>query len=394
MSIKKNTKAAVFAWLTAVALLFNSICLLANDLVPFVDDFGKLLIIAMMLMLFVFAMPRVEINRTIFFYNIAILFLIGLSYLIYDLNSEILSLMINYFCWGVGVSIMLMQVHSPAKVMDMALVMASVIVAVNLLTDQTSGYYGAMVWTYAIFPCIAVIATHFVFLRKKGWMMLFYIPLVFVLLRYVDLANRGGIVSMAFLFYFLTVRRVTKANTLKNRVLLNILLMIVIIVTISLYDKIILWLYDTMEALNLDIYAIKRMHIGLIADNILNNRGELYRSAWEGFSNSPLFGNGIGAFAVHHGGWIHNFVLQLLYEGGAVLFLGVMVPFLYIVFFFVTRKDIRPEEYALFVVFFTTSVPKLLFSQELWNVQGFWMMMTFGMLTIKRHKSSRRERLY
>ena len=58
--------------------------------------------------------------------------------------------------------------------------------------------------------------------------------------------------------------------------------------------------------------------------DIMNGRTDIYRLAWEGFCDSPILGNGIGVFSDRFGGqnmpFIHNIVLQLLYE------LGILLP--------------------------------------------------------------------
>ena len=143
-----------------------------------------------------------------------------------------------------------------------------------------------------------------------------------------------------------------------------------------------------MVALDIRIYAIQKMYSGIIADNITNNRIELYKFAWKGFLSSPIWGHGIGAFAVKHGGWPHNFILQLLYEGGILLFTLVMIPFCRIVLAVMKSNSLTTTDYAMFVCLFATSVPKLLFSSELWKVQVFWLLLAFGMMRLPHIRNS------
>ncbi|POP30226.1 hypothetical protein C3B58_22430 [Lactonifactor longoviformis] len=157
------------------------------------------------------------------------------------------------------------------------------------------------------------------------------------------------------------------------------------------YEQIIAILYNLLSQRDIEVSALSKMYRMIGLGNVTNNRNELYIYAWNGFLESPLWGNGIGGFSVNHGGWTHNFVLQILYEGGIALFIIIIVPLVKIVVFFINGKQVTNEEYSLFALFFCTSVPRLLFSTELWNTQGFWMLLAFGMITIKKHKNIRKE---
>ena len=89
-----------------------------------------------------------------------------------------------------------------------------------------------------------------------------------------------------------------------------------------------------------------------------------------------------------YGTWPHNFVLQLLYEGGILMFLLVVIPLAKIVLFVLKSNAIPPIDYAMFVCLFAISVPKVLVTSELWTVQCFWLLLAFGMMRMPYFKNN------
>lgn len=110
--------------------------------------------------------------------------------------------------------------------------------------------------------------------------------------------------------------------------------------------------------------------------DMTNGRESLSTMAWKGIVESPLWGNGISQFNNNTGeGYPHNFVLQMLYDGGIILTLAIMAP--------VTQslirklKTISENKFAFFVLLFFASVPGALFSGDLWNASTLWMFFGF-----------------
>lgn len=116
-------------------------------------------------------------------------------------------------------------------------------------------------------------------------------------------------------------------------------------------------------------------------DDITNGRDIVYDIVLTDISSSPLWGWGLDQLANQHHdlNYPHNFILQIIYDGG-ILFLIFFVVCLY--------KDIVTiwkrctiEEYALFSLLFFSSVPGALFSDDLWKNSSLWVF--FGALLSK-----------
>ena len=66
--------------------------------------------------------------------------------------------------------------------------------------------------------------------------------------------------------------------------------------------------------------------------NVSNNREDLYTLSFNLIPNHPIFGHGISSFAFYTGEvYPHNLFVQLLFDGGIVLFLLVAIPLLSLV---------------------------------------------------------------
>lgn len=90
-----------------------------------------------------------------------------------------------------------------------------------------------------------------------------------------------------------------------------------------------------------------------------------------------LFGHGISTFAANTGmAYPHNFLLQLLYDGGFLLFCPVAIP---LVWYAVgTLRRCNRSTWMLFLLLFCSAVIRALFSADLWKQELLWF--SFGIL--------------
>lgn len=388
-SQKHATREKLIACLVAVAFLFNSICLLANILFPSVDNFGEIFVIFILVLgLAACITPSVRINFNLLFLNAIILLAVFASYLYYDFSDIVKSLMINYISWGIGVTVIMMQKYNLRRVLNISYWISFFIILCELLTNAEKDY-DILVWTYSIFPCIAISVIHFAYCRHRKFIFkITYIPCFVMMIKFMLNANRGGIVSILALFFFISIKSVNSAyGRVKNRKMLGLILLIFALFVGLFFEPIVSFLYNWAESMSFNVESLEKMYRLIETGNIINNRKELYACAWNGFLESPIIGNGVGGFSVKYGTWTHNFILQLLYEGGILLAPLVLVPLIENCLFVLKEKRITGDEYSLFVLFFSASVPRLLISTELWNTQSFWMLFAFCMLIRNKYKS-------
>lgn len=114
--------------------------------------------------------------------------------------------------------------------------------------------------------------------------------------------------------------------------------------------------------------------------DILNGRKACYRAAWEGIFAGAfpmLFGHGISTFAANTGMvYPHNFLLQLLYDGGLLLFCLVAIPLAWRAVG--TLRRCECNTWMLFLLLFCSAVIRALFSADLWKQELLWFF--FGIL--------------
>lgn len=131
----------------------------------------------------------------------------------------------------------------------------------------------------------------------------------------------------------------------------------------------------------IEIEAISKMIRLQDEDGDLSNgRNYLNTLTWDGILASPLLGNGLDQFDNNYPGesYPHNFLLQILYDGGIWLFLILSPIFIRSIKFLRSRTY---NEYAMYMTLFFASVPGALFSQDLWAIPILWMF--FGLSVSK-----------
>lgn len=110
-------------------------------------------------------------------------------------------------------------------------------------------------------------------------------------------------------------------------------------------------------------------------------RGELLRVGIDLFLERPLFGHGVGSFRfINSGGHImtypHNFVIQLLDDGGIVLTALVLYPIVRA--FLVTMVSNNMNDNALFIFLFSLAIPHFLVSSEIFYQPELWCLLSFS----------------
>lgn len=121
-----------------------------------------------------------------------------------------------------------------------------------------------------------------------------------------------------------------------------------------------------------------------------SGRGEITRAAWRGIADNPIWGHGMSASEKFTDqSYPHNFLLQLLLDGGIILFIIIMVPF--VLRLVKVKKTCFYDELTLLSALFFASVPAALFSLDLWENATFWLFM--GFLFSKRFHLSFQKRI-
>lgn len=209
------------------------------------------------------------------------------------------------------------------------------------------------------------------------------ILLVFYVGVYFAFATRGAILSiMIFLFsYYFVIQ--------KSRLYKNVLLFLSACTLLTVYYYIldvIVFFNSTFNDLGFEIRFFSKMQVLLESGNIDNGRVHLVQKAVQGIVESPLWGNGIASFEEKYGYYVHNFFLQLFYEGGILFALPILlVLFVMIRYIYVSsRVSLEEKIFLLFLV--CSGLIELFFSSVLWRSVFFWFSIFYCVKLIQKYK--------
>lgn len=189
-------------------------------------------------------------------------------------------------------------------------------------------------------------------------------------------ASRGVILCIFLLLMFCWMAKLHEGGGVKwvkSRVITVVLVSIFFIVFSKTFF---LYLNDlSMKVFGIHFYVFEKMVEMYAEGDMSNGRTGLNTLSINGFLESPLWGNGIDIFNTNtNHKYPHNFILNILYDGGILFFLIMLVP--------VTSGIVQKlktgsrDELTMLTTLFFSSVPGALFSQDMYQNPVLWM--TFG----------------
>lgn len=237
-------------------------------------------------------------------------------------------------------------------------------------------------------PIVASIVYMFCFFRSESFIQkiisicLFIINIVFLLYLFLY-GSRGPILAAFSLFIVLLVIRVPVGGVgitySKKRIRLCIVAAIIII---GMGFSIFYSLSDFFTSKGINVYFIEKMIISEDAGDVSNGRTQLYEWAFSDFCQSPFWGRGVDRFSANHQveSYPHNFILQILSDGGLLLFFILFVPMIKRIRYLI--KSCNVDRFAILITLFFASVPGAMFSGDLWESCNLWFL--FGALLSNR----------
>lgn len=247
----------------------------------------------------------------------------------------------------------------------------------NIYADYDAVTMGT---AYALLTVLAASVLHFIFFRKQSgrFTKLLYLVTLVYLAAFTVMSYRGALAAL-----FVTAV-LALAFTIKNKArylpALLILAPLVLLLFLNL-NTVFTAVRDMLAEQNIRIAFIDKT-LALGADsNLLHGRAEIYAEALRGFLDSPVYGHGLASFYAYTGyEFPHNFMLQFLFDGGLLLFIGMMWLLIsgLTKAICVTRKT-DTAKFAFLLLVAGISLSRLMVSAETWRIIAFWMM--FGAVT-------------
>lgn len=240
---------------------------------------------------------------------------------------------------------------------------------------------GDMYNIYAMVPFILASIVHFIHFRKHSTIMvkIGYILNIYYFLSVALSAVRGYFLVFIF-YFFLELLRFLKARISKRKYYSFVVLVLFIAISGSLFlTEILAWGLNILQPIiGDDVSFIVKMSILLDKGDITNGRISLWQNAIECFMESPFWGHGFGGFYLWNPvyPYPHNFVLQLLTDGGILFgFIPIVVILVGLICIFSGKLEKEGYEGILFLS--ALSIPQLSLSGDIWKSAPLWMTVFF-----------------
>lgn len=267
----------------------------------------------------------------------------------------------------------------------------------EIFVEMTSTTYNTSVslgLSYALFQLLMASVFHFLFYREKAGLVQYIIYGItfFLMFQLIMKGTRGVTFSVLFAAVIVFLKGGFSRKALGNKGSMKTSRIVVcVIILLGLYVwfyEILAWIYDVLQGWGIEAHFIDKIYSLQDSGDVLNGRNSIYEYTFEHILDKPFFGHGLSTIFVNSKYRIiysHNFLLQLLYDGGLFLAVPVLLVIgkaLYCVF---TEEDENESAYTLF--FMSICLPKALFSGDIWKNPIFWV---FIMHCMKYHVLKRK----
>lgn len=251
---------------------------------------------------------------------------------------------------------------------------------------------------YDLLPCVVFAIFHFAYYRKQsGWFTkLCYLYYLYFLVRMLLVIVRGALLTLlvgVVLIYLnnpRSDRNEIRKWTLKKKCLVGLGALIGVLGILN-YESVIIWLYEFLQARNINFGVITKFYFYMSTGNITDNREPYYALVREMFRKSPLWGTGVLTFYAYSpdgAAYPHNYILQFLFEGGLLLMLPLAFLSLRELYRVITSKYVGINKTVLVSCLLLLSVVPGMFSMNIWYCRTFWLVPLLGLTTAKNELRS------
>lgn len=238
-----------------------------------------------------------------------------------------------------------------------------------------------MTISYNVMLYVMAAIIHFVYYRDRSNKVIWiaYAANIYYLYQIITFGTRGMFVCYLVLIFMIYLNRYDKNGKLvrsgtKNTAIFIVIAVVAVIVVMNI-EAIVTAVYDFLSSKNINIYALDKSVRLMKSKEITNGRSGLVDIAIKGIKEHIIVGNGIGMFLPNTGVvYPHNMILQLLYELGIILSIPFFCLIIKATFQLVNNTRFTRDYNAILMLFFCASVPRLMFSSQLWIQSALWLM--------------------
>jgi len=250
----------------------------------------------------------------------------------------------------------------------------------DIFVEMTSTRFNtsiSMGLSYSLFPVLMAPIVHFVFYRKqsKFLMKLIYVISAFLLVSLVFKGNRGIVLSLVV---FVAMLFISGMDFKKKKGIKILKLSIVLILTgvlVVYFYEILGFLQRLLESMNIEAHFVDKILKLENAGDVTNGRKDIFEYTSKAIVEEPILGHGLGTILYNSGFRIiypHNIFLQLLYDGGLVLFIPVVFALVQAVHYTFMGEDRDEAVFTLFLI--VIFLPRAFVSGDIWETEALWLL--------------------
>ena len=197
---------------------------------------------------------------------------------------------------------------------------------------------------------------------------------------------RGALLSIGVFLFIFWIIRACNIRERKKRIITSSIILLVIAI---LFTPLITITYEFLDNRGIEARSIERIYEKMSNDESMSEgRDIIYKKAAVGIIDSPIWGHGIGSFDNYSGTYPHNIILQLLYEGGIILTIPLLILLIkgfLMIFSFRFQQSFR----FFLLLIFCSGVIELFLSSFLWMSICLWFF--YGQVLLSNHYLIKKE---
>ena len=236
--------------------------------------------------------------------------------------------------------------------------------------------------SYALLPVVGAALVHFMFFRREATFFdkIVYVLNLIFLLSFIQMSYRGPLMCVFLILGVSICHNMMIEENAKKKILLICIVLFLFVFFMMFYEIIINVFFNLLEKNGIRIAFIdKNRFLTSTGDGgLFHGRLQIWKEAWDGFLDSPIWGHGLSTFLYYTGTLFpHNFVLQLLYDGGLLL----AIPLFYLIFEGIKKviliRKTHPDYFSFAIFAGGISFPRGLVSAETWRIIMLWVIIGY-----------------
>lgn len=235
----------------------------------------------------------------------------------------------------------------------------------------------AMALSYAMLPSLFAAMFHFLYYRKCNKSSLMYIVYIiagYLLVKLAFNGTRGIILSIVVAAGIVYIKGIRERGHKGFRVARAVLVLSLTVVVVVNFNGIAEWLNNLFDSWGIRAFFLDKILSLKNSGDVSNGRTVLLEYTIPKILKSPVFGHGIGTITFNSNfkvDYAHNFIIQILYDGGLVLAIPVLWILVRAGCYMFSGENKDEAIFTLFMFAFT--IPRALVTGDIWENAPFWL---------------------